>query len=87
MVLVSAAEPPLEEVIVPALKRTENAQDVALAVSVVSGEELEQICALGIGDLSEVIASVTGITANNVRILTLIAHRPRTVLAKQRLRR
>jgi iron complex outermembrane receptor protein len=65
--LVSAAETPIEEVIVTAQKRTENAQDVPLAVSVVSGEELEQISALGIADLSEVIPSVTFNTGRELR--------------------
>ncbi len=65
--LVSAAETPLEEVIVTAQKRTENAQDVPLAVSVVSGAELEQISALGIADLSELIPSVTFNTGRELR--------------------
>ena len=65
--LVNAAEPVIEEVIVTAQKRTENAQHVPLAVSVVSGAELEQISALGIADLSEVIPSVTFNTGRELR--------------------
>ena len=65
--LVNAAEPAIEEVIVTAQKRTENVQHVPLAVSVVSGAELEQISALGIADLSEVIPSVTFNTGRELR--------------------
>ena len=65
--LVSAAEPAIEEVVVTAQKRTENVQDVPLAVSVVSGAELERISALGIADLSEVIPSVTFNTGRELR--------------------
>jgi len=49
---VSAAEPTISTVVVTAQKRAENAQTVPLAVSVVSGEDLERINALGIADLS-----------------------------------
>src|SRR5882672_3018060 len=65
--LVSAAEPAIEEMVVTAQKRTENVQDVPLAVSVVSGAELERISALGIADLSEVIPSVTFNTGRELR--------------------
>ncbi len=56
---VSAAEPTISTVVVTAQKRAENAQTVPLAVSVVSGEDLERINALGIADLSSLIPSVT----------------------------
>ena len=56
---VSAADPVIEEVIVTAQRRTENAQHVPIAVSVVSGVSLRQIDALSIADLSELIPSVT----------------------------
>lgn len=56
---VSAAEPVIEEVIVTAQKRDENAQHVPIAVSVVSGASLQQIDALSIADLGAVIPSVT----------------------------
>ena len=65
--LVSAAEPVIEEVVVTAQKRTENAQHVPLAVSVVSGVTLERIDALGIADLSTVIPSVTFNTGRELR--------------------
>ena len=65
--LVSAAEPAIEEVVVTAQKRTENVQDVPLAVSVVSGAELERISALGIADLSAVVPSVTFNTGREPR--------------------
>jgi len=63
----SAAENTLEEVVVTAQKRTEDAQRVPLAVSVVSGTQLEQIDALGIADLSTVIPSVTFNTGRELR--------------------
>ena len=63
----SAAEPAIEEVVVTAQKRTESAQDVPLAISVVTGAILEQIDALGIADLSAVIPSVTFITGRELR--------------------
>jgi Outer membrane receptor proteins, mostly Fe transport len=56
---VSAADPVIEEVIVTAQKRAENAQYVPIAVSVVSGASLQQIDALGIADLGALIPSVT----------------------------
>lgn len=64
---VSVAENTLEEVVVTAQKRTENAQNVPLAISVVSGARLEQINALGIADLSAVIPSVTFNTGRELR--------------------
>src|ERR1700693_5785895 len=64
---VSVAENTIEEGVVTAQKRTENAQKVPLAVTVVSGTELEQIDALGIGDLSAVIPSVTFNTGRELR--------------------
>src|SRR5580765_5972320 len=63
----SAAENTLEEVVVTAQKRTEDAQRVPLAVSVVSGTQLEQIDALGIADLSTLIPSVTFNTGRELR--------------------
>jgi iron complex outermembrane recepter protein len=56
---VSAADPVIEEVIVTAQKRSENAQTVPIAVSVVSGATLQQIDALSIADLGAVVPSVT----------------------------
>jgi iron complex outermembrane receptor protein len=64
---VSEAENTLEEVVITAQKRTEDAQQVPLAVSVVSGAQLEQIDALGIADLSTVIPSVTFNTGRELR--------------------
>jgi iron complex outermembrane receptor protein len=64
---VSAAEPTIAEVVVTAQKRTEDLQDVPLAVSVVSGATLERINALGIADLSAVIPSVTFNTGRELR--------------------
>jgi iron complex outermembrane receptor protein len=64
---VNADEPAIEEVIVTAQKRTENVEDVPLAVSVVSGATLERINALGIADLSAVIPSVTFNTGRELR--------------------
>jgi len=64
---VSAAENTLEEVVVTAEKRTENLQNVPLAVSVVSGAELQAIDALGIADLSAVVPSVSFNTGRELR--------------------
>ena len=55
---VGAAEPVIEEVIVTAQKRAENAQGVPVAVSVVSGATLQQIDALSITDLGALIPTV-----------------------------
>lgn len=54
-----AADPVIEEVIVTAQKRAENAQYVPIAVSVVSGASLQQIDALSIADLGALVPSVT----------------------------
>ena len=54
-----AAEDAIEEVIVTAQKRAENAEKVPLAVSVVSGAALGRIDALSIADLSALVPSVT----------------------------
>lgn len=62
-----AAELTIAEVVVTAQKRTENVQEVPLAVSVVSGATLERIDALGIADLSTVIPSVTFNTGRELR--------------------
>ncbi|HZF16173.1 MAG TPA: TonB-dependent receptor [Steroidobacteraceae bacterium] len=64
---VSAAEPAIATIVVTAQKRTENVQDVPLAVSVVSGADLEHINALGIVDLSSLIPSVTFNTGRELR--------------------
>lgn len=57
----------LEEVVVTAQKRAENVQDVPIAVSVVSGDALEKIDALGAADLAAVIPSVTFNTGTELR--------------------
>jgi len=64
---VGAAEATIGAVVVTAEKRTENVQEVPLAVSVVSGPDLEHISALGIADLSSVIPSVTFNTGRELR--------------------
>ncbi len=64
---VGAAELTTPAVVVTAEKRTENVQDVSLAVSVVSGADLDRINALGIADLSLVIPSVTFNTGRELR--------------------
>jgi iron complex outermembrane receptor protein len=64
---VSAAEPTIPAVVVTAQKRTENVQEVPLAVTVVSGADLQHINALGIADLSLVIPSVTFNTGRELR--------------------
>jgi iron complex outermembrane receptor protein len=56
---VGAADPVIDEVIVTAQKRTENAQYVPIAVSVVSGASLQRIDAVSIADLGALIPSVT----------------------------
>ena len=65
--LAIAADNTLEEVIVTAQKRPENVQNVALAVSVVSGTVLDQINALSIADLTKVVPSVTYNTGRELR--------------------
>src|SRR5579862_1869513 len=49
----------LEEIVVTAQRRSENLQDVPLAVSVVSGKDLEQTNFRGVTDLQYVVPSLT----------------------------
>jgi len=62
-----ATEKPLEGVVITAEKRPEDVQKVPLAVTVVSGRELQRIDALGIADLAAVVPSITFNTGRELR--------------------
>ncbi|MEH6584385.1 MAG: TonB-dependent receptor [Halioglobus sp.] len=62
----SAAEFALEEIIVTAQKRTENVQDVPIAISVFNAEMVEQLSARNLSDLGRFTA---GVEMNNLKAL------------------
>lgn len=54
----AAAEPSLEEIVITAQKRTERLEDVAVAASVVSSDEINKLNAGDISDLNRLVPSV-----------------------------
>jgi len=69
---VNAQDPGLEEIIVTARKRVENAQDVPISVSVLNTDRLRESGATELGDLA---AYVPNFTLNETGITTTVAIR------------
>lgn len=57
----------VEEIIVTAQKREENAQKIAVAVAVVGGQQLERANSVNVGDMASLVPSVTFAAGNELR--------------------